>query len=175
MKKFYHIIGRRTLLALFVFALTGVAGLAHAQSISIESDLNSEIQPRMTEDQAELFITNKEEIANLILHGDRLLIQFTDAYLENIETELQEKEETVFAEVIKSMVGSGLRTLLDNAISFSIYDIKEVSYTNGTLKIIDTNNESMFDDLEINGTYIMEDFSRRDARRFVAEAEKRLI
>lgn len=175
MKNFYSYFVRLSVLALFVSAFTGVAGTSHAQSISIESDLNSEIQPRMKENQAEVFITNKEEIANLVIHGDRLLIQFTDTYLENIERELQEKEETVFAEVIKSMVGSGIRTLLDNAISFSIYDIKEVSYSNGTLKIVDFNNKSIFDDLEINGTYIMQDFSMRDARRFVAEAEKRLI
>lgn len=175
MKKFNLIFKRFSALLFFVATLAGANNLAKAQSISIESDLNSEIQPRMTKSQSAVFITNKEKIANLILHGDRLLIQFTDDYLENIENEIKEKEETVFADVIKSMVGSGIRTMLDNAISISIYDIKEVSYSDGTLEIIDIDNNAIFNDLEINGTYIMQDFSRRDALRFVAEAEKRLI
>lgn len=175
MKNLIQITGRLSVLLFLLTLTTGIAGFTHAQSISIKGDLNSEIEPRMTAEEADIFVTNKEEIANLILHQDRLMIQFSDAYLENIEKELQEEEESVFAEVIKSMVGSGIRTLLDNAISISIYDIKEVSYTNGSLNIIDINNDAIFKDLEIDGTYIMQDFTQRDARQFVAEAEKRLI
>jgi hypothetical protein len=40
---------------------------------------------------------------------------------------------------------------------------------------MDLNGNEIFDELEINDTQVMDDFSRRDARRFVADAERRLI
>lgn len=138
--------------------------------------MQSEIIPRIDPSDAEASLTNKENMVDLMIDGDWLVIQFTDHYLEKLQKEIRGKEEenSVFAEVIRSMLGSGIRTLLDRAISISLYDISEIQYRNGVLEIYDMEGGLIFEDLEIDDTYIMNDFRSRDARRFVAAAQKRM-
>lgn len=162
-----------------IAALAAIPDQLLAQNITIkssDSDLHSEIIPRINKSDAEVAITNKENTVDLMINGDWLVIQFTNHYLEKLQQEIhgEEEEESVIAEVIRSMVGSGVRTLLDRAISISLYDISEIQYKNNTLEIYDTEGTLIFEDLEIDNTYIMKDFRSRDARRFVASAEKRL-
>lgn len=161
----------------FIAAVISLPATVSGQSIIInssESDLESEIVPRLNSSDAEASLMNREKMVDLMINADRLIIQFTDTYLENLHSEIQGKdeEESVAAEIIRSMVGSGVRTLLDRAISFSLNDIKDIRYRDNTLEIYDMNDVLIFEDLEIDGTYIMQDFNPREARRFIASAEK---
>lgn len=140
--------------------------------------MQSEIIPRMIPSEADAALTNKTNSVNLMIQDDWIVIQFTDQYLKDLRQEIHgkenEEEEPVLAEVIRSMVGSGMRTLLDRALSISLHDIQGIRFKNGTLEIYNMEGERIFEDLEIDDTYIMQDFPQRDARRFVAVAEKRL-
>ncbi len=110
-----------------------------------------------------------------MLTETHLLIQFSDAGLKRIQEEIhQEPDDSHFAVVIKSMVSSGVQTLLDRAMSIPLYEISEVSYSNGTLFIRNREGHLIFEDLEVDDIYVMKDFTRRDARNFVADAERLL-
>ncbi|NBC65674.1 MAG: hypothetical protein GVY07_08500 [Bacteroidetes bacterium] len=169
--------------ALLCALLIGIVMFPHqlsGQSISIntsDSNINSEVTPRMDTSDAEASITNKANTVDLMIHDNWLVIQFTDRYLENLQEEIhgKDEEESVVAEVIRSMVGSGVRTLLDRAISISMDDISDIHYRDGTLKIYDQEGALIFEDFEIDDVSIMQDFKARDARRFVALAEKRYL
>jgi hypothetical protein len=108
-----------------------------------------------------------------------MLIQFSDSFMDELDEELksemaQDEEEPHFAMVIKSMVTSGVKTMLDRAIAIPLSEISEVYYRDGKLYIMNHEGEELFDDLDINDKKVMEDFRGRDARRFVAETEKRM-
>lgn len=149
-------------------------------SIGVSSDIDAETTDRFTESDAIRLITNKDETVDLAVTDSGVAIQFSDKFLENLEDGIKNSEEetgeaSAFADAIRSMVGSGVRTLLDHAILIPYFEIGSVSYSEGRIIITDVNGKDMLEDLEINDKQVMDDFSRRDARRLVDDAEKRLI
>jgi hypothetical protein len=108
-----------------------------------------------------------------------IAIQFSEQFMDNLDDEINsadgDGDNSVLAKTIKSMVSSGVRTILDHAILIPFYEIGSISYEDGRIIITDMNGEELFEDLEVNDKQVMEDFSRRDSRRFVADAEKLLI
>lgn len=157
--------------------------LSHAQNnrtIKISSDVDSEVVERFTESSSERIITTRNKSVDLVISNTGLAIQFTDDFLNDLEEEIRdsdnkEDESSKIEKIILSMAGSGVRALLDHAIVIPFHEIEDVRYDEGRIIIKDRNGEEIFGDLEINDQRIVEDFNRRDARRFVADAEKRLI
>lgn len=162
-----------------LFSLLSISSVLQAQSIDMPSDIDADPVERFSESNTIRFITNSDESVNLIVAETGIAIQFSDQFLDNLDDEINSEEgdgeNSVLAETIKSMVSSGVRTILDHAILIPFYEIGSVSYEDGRIILTDVNGEEIFDDLEINDTQVMEDFSRRDSRRFVADAEKLLI
>jgi len=149
-------------------------------SIGVSSDIDAETTDRFSESSAIRLITNNDESVDLSVTDGGVAIQFSDKFLENLEDGIKKSEDqtgeaSAIAEAIRSMVGSGVRTLLDHAILIPYFEIGSVSYSDGRILITDLNGDDIFSDLEINDKQVMGDFSRRDARRFVADCEKRLI
>lgn len=170
---------KNSLTLLFIFALfMPLPQQAAAQSSQITisgDDMDVTFTQRMSHTDALDAITNRGGSVDLLLTETDLLIQFSDGELERISREIKkESDESHFAEIIKSMVSSGIRTLLDRAMAIPLYEISEISFSEGTLTILNRDQKDIFGDLEINNTYIMQDFSRRDARRFVGTAERLL-
>ncbi len=154
---------------------------SHAQrtgSLVTSEEIEVDIIPRLAYDEAGFSITTQDKSADLLLTDAELILQFTDDYLENIAGDIRGEDEVSdtshFASVLRSAISSGVRTLLDRALAIPLYEIEEIYYRDGRLVIINRKGEEMFEDTDIDGILIMEDFSRRDARRFVAEAEKRM-
>ncbi len=162
-----------------VLSLLSISSVLHAQNIEMPSDIDADAVDRFSESNAIRFITNSDETVNLIVAETGIAIQFSDQFMNNLEDEINSNEsdgdDSVLAKTIKSMVSSGVRTILDHAILIPFYEIGSVSYKDGRIYITDVNGKELFEDLEINDKQVMEDFSRRDSRRFVADAEKLLI
>jgi hypothetical protein len=162
-----------------LFTLLSISSAVHAQNIEMPSDIDADAVARFSESDVVRFITNRDESVNLIVAESGIAIQFSDQFMDNLEDEINsedgDSDNSVLAKTIKSMVSSGVRTILDHAILIPFYEIGSVSYEDGRIIVTDVNGEEIFDDLEVNDVQVMEDFSRRDSRRFVADAEKRLI
>lgn len=170
--------------ALFsLFSVVSILSVTHAQngqSIEMPSDLDAEAVDRFTKSNTIRYITNKDESVNLIVAETGIAVQFSDEFLNKLEEEIKNSENenteaSVLEGAIRSMVGSGVRSILDHAILIPFYELGSVSYENGRIYMTDINGNEIFEDLEINDKQVMEDFSRRDSRRFVDDAEKRLI
>ncbi len=181
----YSIKSRRNIVP-FLSAIVFLLLMIPAQSVaqhddmySIENDIDADITERLTLKDAEYGMTNREGSVDMMLTNNSIVIQFSDQFLADLDDEIRSEadvdEASVLAEVITSMVSSGVHSLLNRALEIPIHEIKEVYYDDGKLHIIDRDGEEIFGELEINDVYIMEDFSRRDARRFVSEAERRMI
>jgi hypothetical protein len=175
---------QKSLLIFTIFALTIISSPYHtvaqnSNSFITTSNVEAEIVPRYPHGDAEYYITTQEKSVDLLLTNSEILFQFTDDYLDKIATEIQSENDledsTHFAAVLRSALSSGIQKLLDRAISIPLNEIGEIYYENSRLVMINRDGEEMFEDTDIDGVNIMEDFSRRDATRFIAEAEKRMI
>ena len=161
--------------------------LAPAQSFaqdddmfSVHDDLDADITSRLVHKDAEYAMTTREGSVDLMLTNNAIVIQFSDRFLQDLDDEIRSEgdhveEASVLADVLTSMISSGVHSLLDHAIAIPISEIRDVYYDDGKLHIIDHDGEEIFEDIEIDDINIMEDFSRRNARRFVSEAERRMI
>lgn len=175
-----QVLSARLLMLLGFLSLSSVTYAQNGSNISISSDVDAETVDRFSESDVVRFITNGDESVNLMVTLTGIAIQFSDKFLSDLDDDILNSEEengetTAFEEVIRSMVGSGVRTLLDHAILVPFHQLSSVRYDDGRIHVVDINGEDIFKDLEVNDKVIMEDFSRRDSRRFVSDAEKRLI
>jgi len=169
-----------TLFALFfLFTIPQQANARQSNNFITANVIDADIVPRLSHKDAEIGITSREGSVDLLLTNEAILIQFTDTFLEKIEGEILDSDDlsdaTHLGTVIRSMVSSGVTTLLDRALAIPLYEIDKVYYKNGRLYIINREGKELFEGMEIDEIQVMEDFSRRDARRFVDEAEKRMI
>lgn len=169
-------------LSLVAFTLLVIPSQIAAQHNDIftgHDDLDADITDRMLHDDAEYAMTTREGSVDLMLTDNTVVIQFSNRFLSDLDDEIRSEadvdEASVLAEVITSMISSGVNTLLNHALEIPIREIREVYYKDGKLHIIDYDGEEIFGELEIDDVYIMEDFARRDAQRFVSEAERRMI
>lgn len=165
---------------LFTALLVPVSANAQHEIFSGHEDIDADITHRLHHNDAEYAMTTREGSVDLLVAHDAILIQFSDRFLEGLEEEIRADEErnydeaSVLADVIKSMVSNGVRKMLDHALTIPLHEIREVYYEDGRLYIIDREGEELFGDLEIDDVDVMEDFSRRDSRRFVAAVERKM-
>lgn len=157
---------------LISFLLMPVSSLAQHHEIFSDHHIDADVTDRLLHDEAEYAMTTREGSIDLLVAGDAILIQFSDRFLEDLAAEIHNEnddyeEASVLADVITSMVSSGVRSLLDHALAIPIVEISEVFYEDGRLYIVNKEGSEYFENLEIDDVDVMEDFARRDARRFV--------
>lgn len=167
-----------SIIVLLIF-LPDLSSAQNSGTFITSNQTEAELVPRFPTGDAEFHITTNENSVNLLLTNSAIFLQFTDDYLEKISEDIHGKNEPEesahFAAVLRAALSSGVRTLLDRAITVPLDEIEEIYYDNGRLFIINRDGKDMFEGAEIEDIEIMEDFSRRNARRFVAEAERRMI
>lgn len=165
---------------LLVFLLLPISSLAQDNELFLgNNDIDADVTDRLHHNDAEYAMTTKEGSVDMLVTNEAILIQFSDRFLNNLAEEIENEEDrydeaSVLADVITSMVSSGVRSLLDHAIQIPIYELDRVFYEEGRLYIIDRDGNELFEDLEIDDVDVMEDFSRRDSRRFIAAVERRM-
>lgn len=166
-------------MALVLLLIPSQSFAQHDDMYSIENDIDADITDRLNIKDSEYGMTTKEGSVDMMLTNSSIIIQFSDRFLADLDDEIRSEadvdEASVLADVLTSMISSGVHSLLNRAIEIPLREIRSVYYDDSKLHIIDYDGEEIFDELEINDVYIMEDFSRRDARRFVSEAERRMI
>jgi hypothetical protein len=142
-----------------------------------KSDIDAELLPRLAQSEAEFSMTTKEGSVEMLILDTAIYMQFSDRFMEDLEKEINEEEsdDSAFAEAIKAAVTSGVRSMLNRSLVIPISQISEMGYENGRLIMKDYDGEELFEDLDINGVEVMEDFRPRDARKFISIAEKRMI
>lgn len=150
-----------------------------AQQVITTSDMDADIVPRLSMDEAAFGITNQDNSVDLLLTHDAIVFQFTEDYLKRVADEIEGTDKiqanATFVQIFREVISKSVHTLLDRAIAIPLKEIKQITFENGRIVIINNDDEELFDKFEINDKQVMEDFSRRDARRFVAEAEKQMI
>lgn len=165
-------------IAVLTALLIPVQTMAQHHDILFGHDVDADITRRLDHRDAEYSMTTQEGSIDMLVTRRDIFVQFSDEFMDNLEDEIEDDndydEASVLGDILKSMITSGVRGMLDHAVAIPIRDIKEIYYEDGRIYIIDYDDDEIFRDLEIDDVDVMEDFSRRDARRFVASVEKQM-
>lgn len=151
-----------------------VPGAAEAQNIRVsgnDSDTLGRIVARAPLRSARHAIVTRDGTTALLLTRKGVVLQFTEKGLERISSPTpldDEGEQGVFARVVSSMVRGGVRALLDRGIEYPLSELREARYEHGRLYFVRNDGELIFEDVQVHDTNLMEGFSSRDARAFVA-------
>ena len=155
------------------------AGAASAQhhhhgtriSINGHDDSNAHPGPRRTPRETRAFITTSDNVATLLLTRDVLALQLTDRALDRIARDADEDadEHGVIGRWVSNVVRSTVASVLRHSIEIPIADVRSVEYRGGRLLVTTEDGERIFEDVEIEDSDVMENFSRRDAEAFVRQ------
>lgn len=135
-----------------------------------DSEVEAEFDERFLADEVEFAMTTQAGTVDMGLEGDFLMIQFSDLFFENLQSDIMEgdEEEYEFVASLKSAISSGVADLLDRGLYIPVSEVAEADFENGNIILTDHQGEEFFGELEVDEVYVMEDFRRRDARRFVS-------
>ena len=158
---------------------TGATTHTHSHRIVIDGDEDSpaHVVDRMSLRDADYAIVTQRGEAALLIEGTDIVIQLTDRGISGITKELDEERHRkennegiagrVIARTVLAAIRGPLQALLDHGMAYPVAEIESVEYNNGRLELRDLDGELIFEDVDINGNDIMEDFSVREARAFI--------
>lgn len=150
-----------------------LAGPLAAQGTSVESD-SARVVDRMDLSDADHALVTRHGDVALLLAGDEIVIQLTDAGLAAIETGDMEEEAEGFGErLIGAMIRAGVRELLDNGLAYPIDRIERAEVVDGRLVLQDEEGDEIFD-LTVDDRDVMADFVVREARGMAREIRARM-
>lgn len=158
-------------LGMMVLLMMAVPHISTAQNNWMyfnDSEIEAEFSDRFILDEVEFAMTTKTGPVDMGIDGDMIIIQFSDLFFEDLETEITEgEEEYEFVQSIKAAISSGVKDLLDRGLYIPISEISEADYKNGKIILIDHQGEEIFGELEVDDVDVVKDFRGRDARRFI--------
>jgi hypothetical protein len=165
-------------MAMVLIMLMATPGITSAQNNWMyfnDSEIEAEFNDRFSHSEVEYSMTTQTGTVDLGIDGDFIIIQFSDLFFENLESDIMEgDEEYDFVKSLKTAISSGVTDLLDRGLFIPVSEIASAEYDSGRLVIVDHQNEEIFGELEVDDVYVMEDFRSRDARRFVNRLNRKI-
>lgn len=123
-----------------------------------------------TRDASHVITTDDGEVS-LLLMPREVALQLSDRTWRKLDRKLRNErdddEDNPFADAIKAVVISSVRSMFDHSVQCRIRDIEDVQYTGGRLVITTENGRQLFRRLEVNDRDVMTAFTEQDARAFV--------
>jgi hypothetical protein len=122
---------------------------------------------------ARLAVTTRSGDVTLVLTNEVVAVQLSDRVLRKVKRETRreqdEAEYSVLARAIKTVVLTSVRAVLSHSAECSIADLSDVKYSQGRLVFTTEEGDRIFENVSVNDTDVMRDFSEADARAFVRE------
>lgn len=163
----------RTLISAALVVLISATPSA-AQQIEADSDIDAEIGPRLAAQDADFAISTQQNDVSLLLRGDSVFMQLTDAGLEDLQnrarTGKSDEDSSLAVRVMEGALLGSLAVLFDMAVGLHVADVDSAAYEHGGLRLRSADGDELFD-ISLNDRDVMEDFSERDARRFIERLE----
>ena len=128
---------------------------------------------RHDSEDARIAITTEDGDVTLLLTRRVVALQLSDRTFHKVNRELRrkndEEEDNPIAGAIKTAVIGGVRALLDHSAECPVRELNDVAYRGGRLIFTTEDGDRIFEDVEVDNSDVMSDFSERDAREFVRE------
>jgi hypothetical protein len=121
----------------------------------------------------DLAITTEEGGVNLVFADGVVAMQLSDRTMHQVRREIRRKwdedEDNALAQALKSAILSGVQSMLDHSIECPLRELRSVDYRDGRLVFVDRDGDKVFEGIQVDDRDVLESFSERDARAFVAE------
>lgn len=164
----------RTMLLVPALLVLVSADPSAAQQARTDSDREAGLRPRLSAPDADFSIMTRQEDVTLLLKGDSLLVQLTDEGLEDLRSGIGDDdgdgESSLLAQIIAGAVRGSLVALMDRAVAMHVSEVDRGAYEREGLRLLKEDGEELFN-ITVNDRDVMEDFSERDARRFLERLE----
>jgi len=164
--------------AMVLVIAMGMPNLTKAQNNWMyfnDSEIEAEFNDRFMHNEVEFAMTTKTGSVDMGIDDTFMIIQFSDLFFENLKADITEgEEEYEFVQSIKTAISSGVTDLLDKGLYIPISEIAEADYREGKIILTDHQGEEFFGELEVDDVYVVEDFRRRDAQKFVNHLNRKM-
>jgi hypothetical protein len=159
-------------------AQAAMPAAASAQRVVIDGRSQDSIVsfvPRIEAHSAIRSITSRSGHMQMLHRDGAMVLQLTDAGLENIGRRAESAAaETGLGRILEAMLHGGLRALLDRAMVYDLSDVGDVRYEHGEIVFENRRGERVFGDFNVHGEQVMASFDEREARAFVAHLKRSL-
>ena len=153
-----------SVLALVLSATAALAADAKKPGISISfssEDPRTRMGPRHDPHDARLAITNRAGTVSLLLMDDVVAVQLTDRVLANLNTSDE-------ANFVEELLAAGVKLAIRKAVDYPIANIRGADIRDGALVLTSDRDKPVFEQVKVNGTDVLRDFTVSDAARFVS-------
>jgi hypothetical protein len=155
-----------------------VASEGRAQKISVSVNESSPdsvefIVPREQYDVANAKVRSRDKSVILLLTDTTLVLQLSQRGMDRLESEVSRpKSDGVGAWLFARMLGAGVTGLLDHGIAYRLSALRGARADGTRLVLEDLHGHRVFENVEVNGTYMLEDLPHDDARRFADDVNR---
>jgi len=170
---------RRTPIALALAGACALAAIevpaARAQTISIHADKpdSAWIVSRLPLDASKTTLQNRSKSVAILLMDTTLVFQFTDRGLDEMDHDIKNAPASgIGARVLAHMLAAGLTGLFDHAVAYRLDGVGEARAEGHRLVIVDRAGKPLFDNMEVNGRQVMDDFPSGTAQWFAAKVNE---
>ena len=155
------------LATLFTFATPNAA--AARVPVVQEKDSVARVIDRLQLSKANFSILNRKKVAALLLLDKTIVLQMTDAGLDELGREMKKENSekpSGMPKLLEKIVMSSVKALLDHGIEYQLSDLGEARVENGVLVLESKSGDRIFDETKINDEPVLATFAEADARRF---------
>ena len=171
---------RRTARFSFAFAiptmlLAGSPRSVHAQQVTVAAaaDSTAWVSPRQSLDLADAVLRTRDWHVALLLNDSAVVLQFTDSGLDHVAKSVESRPaEGVGGRFLARMLGAGVVGLLDHAIAYRVSALREARVEGNRLILEGREGGNVFENVEVNGRYVMADFAEVEAHLFAAAVNR---
>ena len=124
----------------------------------------------------DVMITNRDSSVDMALVGQKIVVRLSDKTMEKVrrETDTMGVKDSGFGGSIERMVKRTVASTLGQQFDYSLSDVKDARYENGTI-VLDVNGKEprLLANTKVGGQKLMESFRPEDAQKFVAAVNAR--
>src|SRR5215203_5690063 len=164
-------------LALAAALLLGAAPGAPAQTkISVHADAPDSISwivPRQPPGVADATLRTTDRRVAVLLMDTTLVLQLTDRGLDQMSDDIS-REPSAGGRFLARMIGAALTGMFDHGIAYRLSALRTARADGSRLVLEDRGGQRVFDQVEMNGRNVMDDFSPAEAERFAAAVNRAL-
>ena len=166
-------------LGLAAALLLAAATESSAQTrISVHADAPDSVSwvvPRQPLGLSEATLRTIDRRVAVLLVDTTLVLQLTDRGLDEMSDDIaREKAASTGGRILARMIGAALTGMFDHGIAYRLSALRSARADGTRLVLEDRDGHRVFDQVEINGRQVMDDFSPAEVQRF-ADAVNRAI
>jgi len=150
-----------------------LATSAGAQGAAKVPSDTSWIVQRVPLTRAASSLRTRDAQAAVLLMDTTLVLQFTDDGLAKMKAGTRDTvPQELGARIFARMMGAALGELFDHGIAYDLRGLKSARVEGNRLVLENLAGKRIFDNVEVNGRNVMDDFSPAEAARFAAAVNR---